>query len=52
MNYKDKDNASVEEALQLVKEGLEDPDTHLSKCFSQPKTVWTRSEFLIWVTSL
>ncbi|KAG8895836.1 hypothetical protein FRC01_012177, partial [Tulasnella sp. 417] len=29
MNYKDKDNASLEEALQLVKEGLEDPDTHL-----------------------
>lgn len=29
MNYKDKDNASLEEALQLAKEGLEDPDTHL-----------------------
>ncbi|KAG8986284.1 hypothetical protein FRB90_004105, partial [Tulasnella sp. 427] len=29
MNYKDKDNASLEEALQLVKEGLEDVDTHL-----------------------
>ncbi|KAG8909952.1 hypothetical protein FRC00_009145 [Tulasnella sp. 408] len=29
MNYKDKDNTSLEEALQLVKEGLEDPDTHL-----------------------
>lgn len=45
MNYKDKDNASLEEALQLVKEGLEDPDTHLSKCsarslaVSEPLTV-------------
>ena len=30
MNYKDKDNAGLEEALQITRDGLQDPATHLS----------------------
>jgi Fanconi-associated nuclease 1 len=30
MNYKDKDNAALEDALQITRDGLQDPATHLS----------------------